>query len=44
MAKFRVLLVDDQREIRHALRDAIETLGSDFFVMAVPSGEEALLD
>lgn len=44
MAKFRVLLVDDQREIRHALRDAIETLGADFFVLAVPSGEEALLD
>jgi CheY-like chemotaxis protein len=44
MAKYRVLLVDDQREIRLALMDAIETLGPDFSVVGVPSGEEAILD
>jgi two-component system response regulator (stage 0 sporulation protein F) len=44
MANYRVLLVDDQREIRLALREAIETLGSDFSVTDVPSGEEALLE
>lgn len=44
MAKFQVLLVDDQREVRLALKDAIETLGPDFLVVDVPSGEEALLD
>jgi len=44
MAKYRVLLVDDQREVRLALRDAIETLGSEFKVSDVPSGEEAILE
>ncbi|MBC8505942.1 MAG: response regulator [Anaerolineales bacterium] len=44
MAKYRVLLVDDQREVRLALRDAIETLGSEFEVSDVPSGEEAILE
>jgi DNA-binding NarL/FixJ family response regulator len=44
MAKYRVLLVDDQREIRFALMDAISTLGPDFSVVGVPSGEEAILD
>jgi len=44
MANYRVLLVDDQREIRLALMDAINTLGPDFEVVGVPSGEEAILD
>jgi len=44
MAKYRILLVDDQREVRLALRSAIETLGTDFEVADVPSGEEALLE
>jgi len=44
MAKYRVLIVDDQREVRKALREAIETLGFDFEVVDVPSGEEALLE
>ncbi len=44
MAKYRILLVDDQREVRLALRSAIETLGPDFEVADVPSGEEALLE
>lgn len=44
MAKYRVLLVDDQRDIRLALKEAIGTLGPDFLVVDVPSGEEAILD
>ncbi len=44
MAKYRILLVDDQRDVRLALRDAIETLGPDFEVADVPSGEEAILE
>lgn len=44
MPKYRILLVDDQREIRLALRDAIETLGPEFEVVDVPSGEEGLLE
>ncbi len=44
MAKYRVLLVDDQLEVRLPLKDAIDTLGPDFLVVDVPSGEEALLD
>ena len=43
MAKYRVLLVDDQREVRLALRSAIETLEFGIEVVDVPSGEEALL-
>ncbi len=44
MATYRILLVDDQSEVRLALRSAIETLGPEFEVVDVPSGEEALLE
>jgi CheY-like chemotaxis protein len=44
MASYRVLIVDDQRELRLMLKSAVETLGSEFEVIAVPSGEEAFLE
>jgi CheY-like chemotaxis protein len=43
MDDHRILIVDDQREVREVLRSAIETLG-DFKIIDVPSGEEALLE
>jgi CheY-like chemotaxis protein len=44
MPTYRILIVDDQREMRNALRSAVETLGRDYKVVAVPSAEEALLE
>lgn len=44
MPTYRILIVDDQREMRNALRSAVETLGPDYKVVAVPSAEEALLE
>jgi CheY-like chemotaxis protein len=44
MAKYRILIVDDELELRKALRSAVESLGSNFNVIAVPSAEEALLE
>ncbi|MEA3352079.1 MAG: response regulator [Chloroflexota bacterium] len=44
MDTYRILIVDDQREVRRVLRSAIETLDSNFKVIDVPSGEEALLE
>lgn len=44
MAKYRVLIVDDQREVRTVLQAAIESLGREFHVLAVPSAEEAQLE
>ena len=43
-AKYQVLIVDDQREVRDMLSAGVETLGSDFRVVTVPSGEEAVLE
>jgi CheY-like chemotaxis protein len=43
MTTYRVLIVDDQREVRRVLRAGIETLPGDFKVTDVPSGEEAIL-
>ena len=43
-AKYRILIVDDQQEVRSMLRSGIETLGSEFSVVTVPSGEEAVLE
>jgi CheY-like chemotaxis protein len=43
MAKYCVLVVDDQRDIRRVLRAGLETIGLDLQVIDVPSGEEALL-
>lgn len=43
MASSRVLIVDDQSDVRRVLRAALETLGQGIQVIDVPSGEEALL-
>lgn len=43
MPAYRVLIVDDQRDVRRVLSDGIDTLGHDIDVIAVPSGEEAIL-
>ncbi len=40
----RILLVDDQRTVTSLLRSALETLGRDYTIVEVPSGEEALLE
>jgi len=39
----RVLIVDDQSEVRRVLRSALETLGHKLKIIEVPSGEEAIL-
>jgi CheY-like chemotaxis protein len=44
MSPYRILIVEDQREVSRLLRTALETLEADFEVVEVPSGEEALLD
>jgi two-component system response regulator (stage 0 sporulation protein F) len=44
MAKLRVLVVDDQHEVRRVLTTGIRTLGENLEVIDVPSGEEAHLE
>jgi len=44
MAKYRVLIVDDQPDVRAVLKSGIETLNADINVVAVLSGEEAMLE
>ncbi len=41
---YRVLVVDDQYEVRRMLRSGLETLGPEFEIIAIPSAEEALLE
>ena len=43
MEPYRILIVDDQRDIRRMLRAGLDTLGVKFLVVDVPSGEEAML-
>ncbi len=43
MTSYRVLIVDDQREISRLLRSALETLHHELEVVEAPSGEEAIL-
>jgi DNA-binding NarL/FixJ family response regulator len=43
MKKRTILIVDDQREVRHMLRSALSALDSTLQIVDVPSGEEALL-
>ena len=43
MSAKRVLIVDDQRDIRQLLRDSIQLLGGNIDIVDVPSGEEAML-
>jgi len=40
----RVLIVDDQRDIARVLRTALELTNRGYFIVAVPSGEEAMLE
>ncbi len=40
----RILVVDDQREVARVLRTALELSNRDYYVVDVPSGEEALLE
>jgi CheY-like chemotaxis protein len=42
--KYRILIVDDQQEVRVMLRSGIESLGPEFSAVTVPSGEEAVLE
>ncbi len=44
MSPLRILIVDDQTDVRRVLQAGIETLGSDYQVYAMPSAEEALLE
>lgn len=44
MTAQRILIAEDQREVSHLLRTALETLEHGFEVVEVPSGEEAILD
>lgn len=44
MTTYRILIVDDHREIRSAYRANIELLDADLEVIDVPSGEEAILE
>lgn len=43
MPTCRVLIVDDQRDVRKVLRAALETLNHEVQITDVPSGEEAIL-
>lgn len=44
MPDFRILIVDDQHEVRRMLHAWMLTLGPRFETLAIPSGEEALLE
>jgi CheY-like chemotaxis protein len=44
MSTYRILIVEDQREVSRLLRSALETLEYDLEVVEIPSGEEAILD
>lgn len=43
MDSYHILIVEDQLDVRRVLRSGLESLGRDFFIVDVPSGEEALL-
>ena len=42
--RYRILIIEDHRELARVLRTGIESLGEHFIVLDVPSGEEALLE
>jgi DNA-binding NtrC family response regulator len=44
MSRYRILIVDDQIDIRRMLRIGVENLGQGFMTLDVPSAEEALLE
>ena len=43
MDRYRVLIVDDHHEVRRMLHAWVQTLGPRYEVLAMPSGEEAIL-
>jgi CheY-like chemotaxis protein len=43
MGSYRILIVEDQRDVRRMLRTGLETLELELEIVDVPSGEEALL-
>jgi len=44
MASYRIVIVDDQREVSRLLRSALATLEYKLDIVEMPSGEEAILD
>jgi len=44
MVKSRILIVEDQADLRAVFKSGIETLDADIDVVTVPSGEEAMLE
>jgi len=44
MPSFRILIVDDQREVSRLLHSALATLEYKLDIVEIPSGEEAILD
>jgi DNA-binding response OmpR family regulator len=44
MSPYRILIVEDQREVSRLLRSALETLERDLVIVELPSAEEALLE
>ena len=44
MTSYRVLIVEDQREVSRLLHASLDTLEQDIQVVEIPSGEEAILD
>ena len=43
MTSFRILIVDDQRDVRRLFADGLQMLGPGMDIVELPSGEEALL-
>ncbi len=44
MDTYRILIVEDHREVSHLLRTSLETLEHPLEVVEIPSGEEAILE
>lgn len=44
MSAYRILIVEDHREVSHLLRTSLETLEHPLEIVEIPSGEEAILD
>jgi len=44
MLKHRILIVDDQVDVRRMIRAGLESLGPEYIVADIPSAEEALLE
>ena len=44
MDRYRVLIVDDHHDVRRMLHAWVKTLGPQYEILAMPSGEEAILD